>query len=100
MVREALHATIVRGTAALYRLDPETAPNEWAKVSACVTAASKVLTDMDALALKPDDFPKPDADEQDDAASGVAEVVRAKIGAVAADLRRRKSVDVVAEEVG
>lgn len=98
MVREALHATIVRGTAALYRLDPEA--QEWAKVSACVTAACKVLTDMDALALRPDDFPKADADEQDETAGGVAEVVRAKIGAVAADLRRRKAVDVVAEEVG
>ena len=49
MVREALHATIARGTNALYLIDPTAAPNEWSKLSACVTAACKVLSDMDGL---------------------------------------------------
>jgi hypothetical protein len=91
MVREALHATIVRGASALHRLDPEAAPNEWARVSACVTAACKVLADMDALALRAEEVAavtsKPAAEQDDgDAARALAE----KVGRVAADLRARR----------
>lgn len=95
LVREALHASITRGTAALYGLDPASAPNEWARVSACVTAACKVLADMDALALRPDDVQATlagggDGDDPDGNAAPAA--LLARVSAVAEDIKRRKAV--------
>lgn len=89
MVREALHASIARGTNALYLVDPTAAPSEWAKLSACVTAACKVLSDMDGLRRD-----AADADEQagsnQPVESDPTETLLAKARKVQADLRARQ----------
>lgn len=100
LVREALHASITRGTQALYLLDPAASPNEWARVSACVTAAVKVLTDLDALAVRPDEAAAaqaatgldPATDEAEDAAPSA---LLARVAQVAEDLKRRKPAPVI-----
>lgn len=95
LVREALHASITRGTQALYLLDPSAAPNEWARVSACVTAASKVLADMDALALRPEEVQAAagaggsGGGDPDDCGAAPAALL-ARVSAVAEDMKRRK----------
>jgi len=95
MVREALHATIRAGADALVDptsgLTPGGTPNEWAKVSACVTAACKVLADMDALHVTDAEraaVDAPAAPESDDA-SGLPDKVAA-VARVAEDLRARR----------
>lgn len=97
MVREALHATIRAGAEALVDPDsplkPGTTPNEWAKVSACVTAACKVLADMDALHVTPAEvaaLASPTTAKDDDV-SGLADKV-AQVARVAEDLRSRRGV--------
>jgi hypothetical protein len=92
LVREALRATIDRGASALYHLDPSSAPNEFARVSACVTAACKVLVDMDALAARPEDNAiMTTATDSDDAADlGTPAAVLARVAVVAEDMKRRK----------
>jgi hypothetical protein len=93
LVREALHASITRGAAALYGLDPSSAPNEWARVSACVTAACKVLADMDALAVRPEETALlvggGGSDDPDDNGTAPATLL-ARVSAVAEDIKRRK----------
>lgn len=98
LVREALHATITRGTQALYLLDPSANPNEWAKVSACVVAATKVLVEMDGLSRSESvDVATAmtavvDGNGGDDDADGAT--LAAKVSRVAADLRARVLVPV------
>lgn len=93
-VREALHATL-SGAGLLHDPNLRANPSEWARVSACVTAASKVLMDLDALALRPEDVAKHEAPaEETDAEtdSRAAEALAAKVGRVAADLGKRRRV--------
>lgn len=113
MVREWLHAT-GSGAALLYDAELRANPGEWAKVAAAVTAAAKVLVDMDALRQRPEDVAAAagaggsatgDADA-DDAAS-LAASIAAKVGRVAKDLQARSGgagqralIDAVADEVG
>lgn len=95
LVREALHATITRGTQALYLLDPAANPNEWSKVSACVVAATKVLVEMDGLSQSESvDVATAvvDGNGGDDDADGAT--LAAKVSRVAADLRARVLVPV------
>jgi hypothetical protein len=94
MVREALHATIRRGTDALLLLDPSANPNEWSKVSACVTAACKVLTDMDRLALSAEEVRPVETTAEDEPDESLTRALQEKIGKVGADLRRRQAVGV------
>lgn len=94
LVREALRATIDRGASALYDIDPSAAPNEFARVSACVTAACKVLVDMDALAARPEDnaITTTASDPDDDGTGGAAPAaLLARVAVVAEDMRRRRA---------
>lgn len=92
MVREALHATIRRGAEALHSdgLDPATAPNEWARVSACTTAACKVLTDMDRLALQPEEVEAGRGKAEDVEDASVGDALAAKLRPVLADVKARR----------
>jgi hypothetical protein len=94
LVREALRATIDRGASALYLIDPSAAPNEFARVSACVTAACKVLVDMDALAARPEDnaITTTATDPDDDGTGGAAPAaLLARVAVVAEDMKRRRA---------
>lgn len=96
-VRENLHVIIDRGTAALAAapedggLSPALAPNEWARVAATVTAACKVLVDLDGLAVRPEETaalvaplpPEEDASDQD--------ALLARVATVAEDMQRRRA---------
>lgn len=88
MCREALHASIA-AAGLLYDADLLANPDQWAKVSACVTAATKVLVDMDGLRARPEDA-QPTTDAPDDSAD-VGATLRAKAERVMADLRARKT---------
>lgn len=91
MVREYLHGVMARGMTGALNLDPAIAPNEWARVSATIVAACKVLVDMDGLALKPDAVAGATAspDDDDDAPADQAALLQ-RVAAVAEDVRRRK----------
>ena len=90
LVRGALTAILTRGTTALYQIDPEHCPNEWARVSATVVAAAKVLADLDALALKAEDVQTSLAPAQGDEDAGDGATLLDRVAQVAADLKRRR----------
>jgi hypothetical protein len=94
MVREALHATIRRGTDALLLLDPTANPNEWAKMSMCVAANCKLLIDMDRLALSAEEARPVETTAEDAPDENLTRALQEKIGKVGADLRRRQTVGV------
>lgn len=92
LVREALTTILAKGTEALHGLDAASAPSEWAKVSAAMVTAAKVLSDMDGLAVRPEEAAEARVGTVDTEAEDVTvgEALAAKLAPVLADVRARR----------